>query len=136
MNLWERRLAAVMRIIGAVSMLAVVAVFMPRAWMDACHQWLGMGPLPDGPIVEYLARSTSMFYAFLGAAFWYVGGRVREYPGAVRGLAVAVLIGGAVLLTIDLRSGMPWWWLAAEGPFVMIMGTVLLVLQNKARQGR
>ena len=29
----------------------------PYSWMDAIHQGLGMGKLPDAPIVGYLVRS-------------------------------------------------------------------------------
>ena len=44
---------------GVMVLLALPAVFMPTAWMDYFHRDLGLGPLPRGPIVEYLTRSIS-----------------------------------------------------------------------------
>ena len=55
-----------LRISGAVSLFALIGVFMPYSWMNVTHQWLGMGTLPSEPIVGYLARSTSAFYTFFG----------------------------------------------------------------------
>ena len=40
--------------------------------MVAMHADLGLGRLPDAPIVGYLARSTSAFYAIEGGLFWVV----------------------------------------------------------------
>ena len=63
---YERSFKLFLRVVGTVALLAVVAVVMPYSWMDAVHQRLGMGKLPPEPIVGYLARSTSAFYAMLG----------------------------------------------------------------------
>ena len=46
---------------GVMTLLALPAVFLPQAAMDAIHRSLGLGPLPEGPIVLYLARSLSAF---------------------------------------------------------------------------
>lgn len=54
----DRFLRLFLWIVGTASLLAVAAVVMPYAWMNAIHQWLGMGRLPSDPIVGYLARST------------------------------------------------------------------------------
>jgi len=129
----QRMLRAMLRVVGSVSALAIVAVFMPRAWMAACHEWLGLGPLPGGPIVEYLARSTSMFYAILGGVQWALSSDVRRYARAIMALGGATLVCGLILLTIDLRAGLPAWWIVAEGPFVMVLGLVNLVLAAKVR---
>ena len=56
-----------LRILGVLALFAVVAVFMPMSWMVATHRWLGLGEMPTGPVVEYLARSLSAFYAIMGA---------------------------------------------------------------------
>lgn len=49
-----------LRIVGSVSLLAVFFAIMPYSWMNVIHEWLGMGQLPNEPVVGYLARSTSM----------------------------------------------------------------------------
>src|SRR5260370_29533176 len=54
-------------LLGIGSLFALVPVVMPWSWMAATHRWLGLGEMPTGPIVEYLARSLSAFYALVGA---------------------------------------------------------------------
>ena len=127
----QRVLQMLLRAVGGVSALAIVPVFMPRVWMAMCHEWLGLGPLPEGPIVEYLARSTSMFHAILGGVLLLLSGDVRRHARVIMAVGGAILACGAVLLTIDLRSGLPTWWIGVEGPFVMAMGLVNLVLAAK-----
>ena len=127
----QRVLQMLLRAVGSVSALAIVPVFMPRAWMAMCHEWLGLGPLPEGPIVEYLARSTSMFHAILGGVLLLLSGDVRRHARVIMAVGGATLAGGAMLLVIDLRSGLPGWWIGVEGPFVMAMGLVNLVLAAK-----
>jgi hypothetical protein len=46
--------------------LAVLPFVMPFSWMAAVHESLGMGVLPDKPVVDYLARYASAFSAFYG----------------------------------------------------------------------
>jgi len=129
----ERHLAICLRVIGAASLLAVVAVFMPRAWMAWCHEMLGLGPFPDAPVTEYLARSASLFYALSGGVYVFVSLDVRRYARVVTVLAVATIVCGVVLLSIDMRAGMPWWWTVGEGPFVVAVGIAILLLQVRAR---
>lgn len=130
----ERMLRAFLRIGGTVCALAIVAVFMPREWMALCHERLGLGALPDAPIVEYLARSTSLFYAIFGVVLWLLSRDVRRFGGAVIVVGAGMMVGGAILLMIDLRSGLPPWWIAGEGPFVIGIGAVMLILAARARR--
>ena len=130
----ERLLVAFLRVGGTVCALATVAVFMPREWMAVCHERLGLGAFPDGPIVDYLARSTSMFYAILGVVLWLLSRDVRRFGGSITAVGAVTIAGGAVLLTIDLRSGLPQWWIAVEGPFVIGIGALMLILAVRARR--
>jgi hypothetical protein len=129
----ETRLKTFLRLVGAAAMLAAVAVVMPREWMDICHRWLGMGPMPEGPIVEYLARSTSMFYAFFGVVLWMLAADVRRYGRAIALAAVGMMVAGPVMLMIDLRAGLPTWWIAMEGPVDFLFGAVTLGLRKMIR---
>jgi hypothetical protein len=103
--------------------------------MAAIHEHLGLGLFPDGPIVEYLARSTSMFYAAMGGILWVVSRDVQRYRRAVAVLACAMIAGGWLLLTIDLRAGMPMVWTVCEGPFVILLGAATLILRARAQAG-
>ena len=129
----ERRLTILLRVVGAAEALAIVAVFMPRAWILACHEMLGMGAFPEAPVAEYLARSTSLFYALLGGVLCWLSLDVRRYARVVTVLAVATIACGVILLASDMRAGMPWWWTVGEGPFVVALGVAFLLLQARAR---
>ena len=115
-----------LRTTGSVALLAVVAVAMPYSWMNAIHESLGMGPLPTEPIVGYLARSTSAFYALFGGLMWVVSFDLARYRAVLCYLGAATLLFGATLLAVDFVEGMPWWWRSFEGPINMAFGVLIL----------
>src|SRR5262249_30254362 len=114
----EWALIVVLRFGAAVLMLAAVAVVMPVSWMTATHDLFGQGPLPDMPIVQYLTRSVSAFYAYHGALMLVLSFDVRRYAGVIRFMAWGNVVFGALLLGLDLWCGMPWLWTLVEGPSV------------------
>ena len=83
MNRSERVLVFVLRATGIVTGFAVFAVFLPRPWMATIHEWMGLRKLPEGRIVEYLARSLSAFYAMLGGLCLFVARDPRRYAGVI-----------------------------------------------------
>jgi hypothetical protein len=118
-----------MRLFGVSAMLALPFVFVPRSWMDSIHQsWLGMGPLPAEPIVGYLARSTSMFYFIMGGLMVLMSFDLRRYHPAIGYLLGTSLLFGVVLLGVDLYEGMPLHWVVCEGPCIMLLSVVMLML--------
>ena len=123
-----------LRIVGSVAGLAVFAVVMPYRWMDAIHQRLGMGKLPDEPIVGYLARSTSAFYALLGGLLWVISFHLRRNRPVLRYLGVAMVLLGAVLFIVDLVEGMPLFWKICEGPINVTFGIVILWFSHRIKQ--
>jgi hypothetical protein len=127
----ERLLVVVLRAVGLVACVAIVPTAMPLGWMAVVHEHLGLGRLPDGAIVEYLARSLSGMYAFHGGLFLLASADVRRYAPIVTYAGAAALVGGVGLLALDLSLHMPWWWTAGEGPFVTLLGLVILVLQQR-----
>lgn len=127
----ERLFKLFLRVLGSVALLALVAVVMPYSWMNAIHKWLGMGKLPSEPIVGYLARSTSAFYALLGALLWVVSFDLVRHRLILRFLGVAIIVFGGILLIVDFVEGMPLWWRFWEGPINMAFGTIILILSNR-----
>lgn len=122
----DRFLILFLRIVGTVSGSAALCAVMPLRAMDAAHRALGMGPLPSGPIVEYLARSTSAFYALVGALLWAVSLDLPRYRPLVRLLGFAFLALAALLFWTDLKAGLPAFWQAGEGPIDALFGVVLV----------
>ncbi len=122
-----------LRWVGFVAMLAIIAVVMPYSWMDSIHRWLGMGPLPDQPIVGYLARSLSAFYALFGALLWRLSLDVRANRPILRFVGIITVAFGLTLFGIDCAEKMPGFWRNAEGPITILIGSLLLILVQKTK---
>lgn len=129
----DRFLVIFLRVAGAVSGSAALCAVMPLRAMDAAHRALGMGPLPGGPVVEYLARSTSAFYALLGGLLWVFSLDLPRYRPLVRLTGYASIAMGILLLWTDVKTGLPWFWQVAEGPFNALFGVVLLWAGHPSR---
>jgi len=117
-----------LRIIGTAALFAVIAVVMPYSWMNAIHGWLGLGRLPSEPIVGYLARSTSAFYAIFGGLLWILSFDLHRYRTVLCYVGAVTIVFGAALLVVDLLEGMPLYWTLSEGPPTVVIGVLILVL--------
>ena len=112
-----------------MTLLALPAVFMPTAWMDGFHRELGLGPLPQGPIVEYLTRSVSALYAAFGSLTLVIAWDLRRFGPVVTWWGVMALVFGGLLFWIDTIAPMPEHWKWGEGPYLLLTGVVVLLLQ-------
>ncbi len=100
---------------GALDLLSLLAVVMPREWHDRAHTLAGLGALPESPIVIYLARSASALYAVYGALLLFLASDVIRHRPVIRFLAWAAQVHALILVGIDWSAGLPVWWLLAEG---------------------
>lgn len=128
MNRYEKVLVVLMRAAGVMLLIAVIPAVMPFAWMKDIHRLLGMGELPEGPIIGYLTRSLSAMYAMHGALVFFISLDVRRCLPVVKCLAVLGIIFGLGMLILDFMVGMPFLWTMSEGPFIVLMGCVMLWL--------
>jgi hypothetical protein len=99
--------------------------------MVTIHRWLGLGEMPTTPVVEYLARSLSAFYAFFGAVLLLAATDLERYRPLVRFLGLGLAVVGLILLAVDFTAGMPWWWSTFEGPLWVVIGVVMLILARR-----
>jgi len=129
----ETSLKVFLRIAGAMCLVAAVPFLMPRAWIVACHAWLGLGAFPQQPVAEYLARSTSALCAFYGGLLWVLSGDVRRYAPIITYQAVAIAFLAIVGNVLSVRCGMPVWWAAGDAAGASTIGVVSLVLQWRIR---
>jgi hypothetical protein len=127
----EQVLVWVLRVTAGMMLLALPAALLPSEWMRDIHRWLGLGEIPDAPIVFYLARSLSLFYAFLGFLLLYLSGDVRRHAPLLRVVALACLPFGLGFLVLDVTVGLPLWWTLSEGPFVIVFAAVVLRLLRR-----
>lgn len=124
----DNLLAILLRVIGISGLLAVGVLFVPMSSMAAVHAWLGLGEMPISPIVAYLARSVSAFYALVGALMLVLAADIERYRPAIRTLGVLIALVGVALTAIDLTAGMPLWWSIVEGPATIGGGVVIFYL--------
>ena len=129
----ETSLRVFLRIAGAICFVAVVPALMPRAWIVACHAWLGLGSFPQQPVAEYLARSTSGLCAFYGGLLWVLSADVRRYAPIITYQAVAITFLAIVGNVLSVRCGMPVSWAAGDAAGASTIGVVSLVLQGRIR---
>lgn len=99
--------------------------------MAVTHEWLGVGRFPDGPIVEYMARSLSAFYAAYGGALWVIAGDLRRYAGVLTYMAVVAIVLGVAIPVVDIAIGMPLYWTLQEGAYALAFGAAILLLQRR-----
>ena len=134
MNSPEFLLRWLLRVFGTSASLALVAVVMPYGWMNLIHQRLGMGILPDEPVVGYLARSASLFYALLGALLWVLAADVCYYRALLSRLGVGIIFFGMVLLVVDHVEGLPAFWARGEGAIDIAFGLAICLLAGRVKR--
>ena len=129
----ETSLKVFLRVAAATCLVAIAPALMPRAWIVACHGWLGFGAFPEQPIAEYLARSTSALCAFYGGLLWVLSGDVRRFAPIITYQAVAIGLLATAGNVLSVRCGMPVWWAASDATGATTIGVVSLVLQWRIR---
>ncbi|MFK7817154.1 MAG: hypothetical protein AB8G99_00425 [Planctomycetaceae bacterium] len=127
----DRLISILLRADAALQFFALLAVFMPLAWMSSIHEWLGLGEFPTAPIAEYLARSLSAFYGLHGVITWTIGGDVPRYRPLIRVWAVSFIALGILTIVIDVIAELPLFWTLSEGPFVIAFGLLILSLARQ-----
>ena len=127
-SLQERAVVFLLRLSGSITLMAVLAIFLPVEWMIEIHRKLGLGTFPESAAMDYLTRSVAALYAFHGGLLLCVSRDVRRYRGLVHYLAWATVGFGLALLGVGLHAGLPVFWVVGEGPPVAALGVLLLLL--------
>jgi len=120
---------------GVLTLFALPAVFMPTEMMDSFHRDLGLGELPKVPIVDYLTRSLSAFYAAFGSLTLVLAWDLVRFRPLVVWWGATALVFGVLLIGIDLHAGMPLEWMLGEGPFLILAGCLVFALLRLSRFG-
>ena len=127
----QHQLRLLLRCVGVPCSLALVAVVMPTASMDAIHRWLGMGGFPEEPIAGYLARSTSALCGVYGLLLLTLSRDVTRFGPLItlQGIAIPILATGAMLMMWSTE--MPLWWPATDAIGGCLFGASVLWLQKR-----
>ena len=127
----ERLLVWLLRLAGAVEILAFIAVVMPRSWMEISHAWIGLGEMPDGPLLMFMIRQASYTYGVHGLSLWLIATDVDRFRPFVVFNALAFLVAAPVFFLIDFSSGMPSWWAVSDPASCGLFGAMLLFLSRR-----
>src|SRR5262245_49999815 len=129
----NRVLVWCLRAYAAMLIAAMPAALLPTSFLAAAHQWLGFGPWPaDVPLFESLARSASALYASLGGLALMASFDVERHRSVILCLGLLGLSGAGYLAVMGWLVGMPLWWVAVEGPTVLLTGLLLLALCRRS----
>ena len=127
MNMLEEGIQKVLlRLAGAVEILAFIAVVMPRSWMEISHEWLGLGQMPHGPVLMFLIRQASYTYGMHGISLWVLAMDVKRFRPLIILNGISYLLAAAVFSAIDYTTGMPLWWTISDGVGCGVLGAALL----------
>ena len=116
----------VLRLAGAIEILAFLAVVMPRSWMELSHEWLGLGQMPHGPVLMFLIRQASYTYGMHGISLWVLAVDVKRFRPLIILNGIAYLLAAPVFAAIDYTTGMPLWWTIGDAVGCGGLGVVLL----------
>lgn len=117
-------------------MLAFLAVVMPRSWMEAGHEWFGMGLMPEGAVVGYMIRQASYTYGAHGVLLWLLSYDPERFRPIVLFSGACYLLGGPVFLAIDAGAGMPWFWTVGDAGGCFAFGAAVLWLARRGAPAR
>ena len=128
--LWTGRLSLLLRLGACVEMLAFPWVIAPRAWMELSHDWLGMGEMPTGTVVDFTIRQSSFFYGMHGLLLCWLSRDVVRYRPLVRLIGVTFLLFGPAFFLIDWCTGTPLWWTLCDPLVTAAFGTLVLMAER------
>ena len=130
--------AWLLRLAGAVELLAFVAVVMPRSWMEISHAWLGLGEMPAVPVLMFMIRQASYTYGIHGISLFVLASNVERFRPLIILNGIAFLLAGPVFFLIDYTSGLPWWWAVVDSLSCLFFGAALLWLsrENQTQPGK
>ena len=124
----DRLLVGLLRVVGLLEAAALPAVVMPRAWMNDIHASMGLGELPPGPVVEYLARTVSFIYGGHGVLLWLLATDLVRYRPLIVFTGVAYVATAVVFLAINVVTGMPIYWTIIEPAACLVVGAMIIYL--------
>ncbi len=126
----QRLQVSLLRVVGFLQLLAFIAVVMPRSWMEAGHEWLGLGTMPSGPLLDFMIRQSSYVYGWSGLMLWLMSTNVSRYRPLLVLTGLSFLLAGPVFAWIDVAAGMPSYWAIFDGVGCFAFGAALLWLNR------
>jgi hypothetical protein len=105
-----RRQSRLLRAGACIEALAFPWAVLPREWMERSHIGLGMGTMPQGPVLDFMIRQSAFVYGMHAVLLWWLARDVLRYQPLVRLIGWTYLVYGPAFLLINWRTGTPLWW--------------------------
>jgi hypothetical protein len=128
---WIRFQRLLLRTGAAIEMLAFPWSIAPRTWMEVSHEWLGMGTMPTGAVVDFTIRQSAFFYGMHGVLLWCLASDILRFQPIVRLIGWTYLIFGPVFFLIDWTTGTPQWWTWCDPLATATFGALLLLADRR-----
>ena len=129
----EKVLKWLLVVLGGLAATAVVPMIVPFSWMQRVNDGLGLAPLVETPLTQYLTRSLSALYAMVGVMTVYLGLDVRRYRRLILFIGWLTGLLGLALTVIDFAVGMPPSWTWGEGPPTVACAWAMIWLARRVR---
>ena len=124
----KKALIVILRLSGLLLITAFIAAFLPYETMARIHEQIGLGNFPKLPILDYLARSVSLFYGIHGVIVLYISLDIMKYLKFLKLLCYLGFVFGIVLFGVDMNATMPASWAFSEGPLIVSLNLVVYIL--------
>ena len=124
----KKALIVILRLSGLLLITAFIAAFLPYETMAKIHEQMGMGDFPKLPILDYLARSVSLFYSIHGVIVLYISFDLMRDLKFLKLLCYLGFVFGIVLFGVDMNAPMPTSWTFSEGPLIVSLNLVVYIL--------
>ena len=129
-----RALKICLWIAGFACLLSVFGMFLPVSAIESITKFFGIESLPDSPQFMYAVRLMSGTYAAVGVFFIILALDPLKYGVMVPFSGLGAVFVGVVCAIAGLLSEMPLWWFMGDSLSCLVLGVLILVFWQQAKQ--
>jgi len=129
-----RALKICLWIAGIGCLLSVFGMFLPVSAIESITKFFGIESLPDSPQFMYAVRLMSGTYAAVGVFFVILALDPMKYGVMVPFSGLGAVFVGVVCAIAGLLSEMPLWWFLGDSLSCLVLGVLILVFWQQAKQ--
>jgi len=129
-----RALKICLWIAGVGCLLSVFGMFLPMSVFESIAKFFGIELLPDSPLLVYAVRLMSATYAAVGVFFIILALQPMKYGVMVPFSGLGAVFVGVVCAIAGLLTAMPLWWFLGDSLSCLVLGVLILVFWQQAKQ--
>ncbi len=129
-----RALKICLWIAGFACLLSVFGLFLPVSAWESITKFFGIESLPDSPQFMYAVRLMSGTYAAVGVFFIILALDPMKYGVMVPFSGLGAVFVGVVCAIAGPLAEMPLWWFLGDSLGCLVLGVLILVFWQQAKQ--